>query len=81
MTITYQDENEQERTLTLGNGGVWSGDDAQLVGLLNFDTEDWLGGSPYFLTPWHKAKAVADKLRGVLDTPEPEVKHVKGRVY
>jgi len=85
MKVTYRDEAGGERRLTLGLGGVWSGDDPALADTLNTDVlfVEWIGRFDYYPTPWHKAKAVADKLGGEVDEPEPEFEQgdIPGKVF
>jgi hypothetical protein len=70
ITVTYKDKQGEEKILVLGEDG-WSGDDDKIVEALNGWFDDWIGISAYYPTAWHVAKAVANKLGGSVDMPEP----------
>lgn len=82
MKVAYTEE-EEERRLYYENG-FWSGEDPEMVEKLNGRLFEWLGYHEYFPTEWHVAKAVADKLGGEVDEPEPNFPtgpHRDGRMY
>ncbi len=79
MNITYT-KNGKDRALSFIEGH-WTGDDFELVGLLNANVSAVVGHHEYYPTPWHKAKDVADFLNGVLDTPEPSIPSEPGVIY
>ena len=72
MKITYTFEGKQY-TLELRDGGQWHGGHEGMAAVANhfFDEFVTAGRSAYFPTPWHRAKALADKLGGTVDLPEP----------
>lgn len=79
MKITYQSDGK-EKTVSYIEGH-WEGDDFALVGLLNVNVSAVIGRFEYFPTVWHRVKAVADFLKGTLDTPEPTVENNPGVIY
>lgn len=92
MKINFTDENEEVQTLILRDDGKWissKGDKAkELASVLNEAFVFWIGHFEYYPTPWHQAKAVADKLAKedptvTLDPPSPPapLESKKGRVY
>ncbi len=63
----------QQFTLTF-ELGKWSGGHPGLASELNKSISRVLGveAMGYYPTMWHKAKAVADFLKGTIDQPEPK---------
>jgi hypothetical protein len=79
MNIKYtQDGDEKELDFV---NGVWTGDDPEVVGLLNTSPHAFIGRHEYYPVPWFMVKAVADVLGGALDTPEPTVESKPGVIY
>lgn len=84
IVVTYTDPLGEERKLMRHlSRKRWTGEDEdeELVWRLNNDLTEWLGRHHYFPHPWHEAKAVADKLGGTLDAPEPKIESDPGRIY
>jgi hypothetical protein len=71
MKIAYTHEG-RAYTLKLGRDGKWTGGDPITVLRLNAGLTEFLGYAGYYRITWDRAKAVADELGGMLDTPEPK---------
>lgn len=74
MKITYDDFSQSQQLTYLPETGQWSGDDLQLVNLLNNNPHAVIGRHEYYPSTWHLVKAIADALEGTLDEPEPKLK-------
>lgn len=81
ITITYKERKLDRQLLVDLQSRRWIGDDPLLVEQLNHSIPFFLGVHAYYPTPWHEIKAVADKLKGTVDVPEPVVERDPEKIY